>query len=192
MLLTAIAQTLMTTSRKAMNRLHLAAIEKLWDAMCAMMAGPPWRASPLIMAAITGISAVAGISAVLATVLGALCPQQAAMMSLSIFQRTKAFLWQWMQPSTFWLALLLLSNPATTVACWSRLQTMPLLFAIELCLCTTLIFLMLSAMATTYSRTCERDQTTQDTRPVLKERNKQKKKKKQRTGPDPDYTLAKK
>ena len=52
----------------------------------------------------------------------------------------------------FWhpMAILLLCNPAGAMVCWPLIQTLPILFAIKLCLYGSLCFLALCILTTLY------------------------------------------
>ena len=47
-------------------------------------------------------------------------------------------------------AVLLLSNPTSAVLCWPMLQTLPVLFALKMLLCSWLCFMVLTILATMY------------------------------------------
>ena len=71
--------------------------------------------------------------------------------------------WEWIKECWHWLAILLLCNPATSVACCPTLQALPIAFTIALCLCTCLTLLILSTLAAMYHGSETRSNQTQHT-----------------------------
>ena len=83
--------------------------------------------------------------------------QWSTMILVAVSWKTMAMIWAKIGcypsdvvPCLHWVAILLLCNPVSAIVCWPILETLPIMFAIKLGLCTTLTFLILSTMAIAY------------------------------------------